>query len=280
VKFTELHLHHFKVLHLRSEPSADQPPVLVEFQARMADIKLNPQLFPMLGCGKGQRRFLFTSANRERRCERLDMMARTMAALGRHADLLSLSNGTRDKDGRCHPITELQLGKELRIGGGADDGFMPAHDTTGMRAMRSALRDLDDGGLISRAQPKVQYCAEGLGGCGRSIPRGGTCECGRRHLWRWKSFPTVITVSKKAFEVVGLLEELEAAQEYRYEQQRAGIDGPQPEKDVRVWREQKRIVRAQAMAAKRAQIETHHDPKLVAFQKAQLERLQPEKKLE
>jgi len=276
MKLTELHLHHFKVLHLRQVPSADQPPVLVEFQARCANIQLNPQQFPMLGCGKGQRRFLFTSANRERRRERLRMMARVGAALGRHTDLLSLSNGSRDKDGRCHPITELQLGKELGIGG-FDGGLMPEHDTTGMRAMRSALRDLDDGGLLSRAQPKVQYCAESAGGCGRKVPRGGTCSCGRRNLWRWKSFPSVITIAKKFFEVLGLLEELEAAQEYRYEQQRAGIDGPQPEKDVRVWREQKRIVRAQALAAKRAQIETHHDPKLVAFQKAQLERLEGKK---
>lgn len=277
MRLTELQIHRFNILLLGRDIVPEQPAVLVEYQAAWAQLITDPQLFPMLGCGKGQKRLLFTSPNRERRIERLTMIARVMSVVGAHTDLLSLSNGKRI-NGRCHPITELQIGRELGLEIAGADGPAIDHDTKGMRAVRAAIRDIDDGGLISREQPKMQYCSEAEGGCGKKIPRGGTCNCGRRDKWRWRSFPTIITTSKRAFEVVGLLEALEEAQERRYEQVQAGQVGPQPEKDVRVVREQQRIVRAQALAAKRAQLEGHHDPRLVAYQKAQLDRL--EKKIE
>jgi hypothetical protein len=241
----------------------DQPAVLLEFQAGCANIISNPQQFPMLGCGKGQKRFLFTCRNRERRRERLTMMARAGAVLGAHTDLLSLSNGKRI-NGVCHPMTEVQIARELGIAPAAGEAL--EHDSTGMRALRSALRDLDDGGLISRQQPKMQYCDESAGGCGDKVPKGGTCGCGRRWFWKWRAFPTIITISKKWFDVLGLLAELEKAQGRRYGELQ---DGPEPERNVRIEREERRIAFAQAQAAKRVGI----DPRRESREKERLERL-------
>lgn len=270
MKLTALHRHRIELLKLGRELRPEQPPVLVEFQTACANIVLNPQMFPMLGCGKHQARRLFTSRNRERRRERLIMMGKTLSALGAHADLLTLSDGQRI-DGECKPITELQLGRELGIAGAGDVDL--EHDTTGMRAMRSALRDLDDGELISRKQPKIQYCSASAGGCGKKIPRGGTCKCGRRRFWRWRALPTIITIQKLAFDAMGLREQLEEQQAQRWDDIQRGKIGPEPDRDIRAERAQRRLACGQRRAAAAAGIETQHDPELVAKQQQQLERL-------
>jgi hypothetical protein len=266
MKLTALHHHRLAVLQLGRDVRAGQPAVLVEFQTACANIVSNPQWFPMLGCGKHQRRRLFTSANRERRRERLLMMSRVLSVVGAHADLLTLSDGQR-VGGECKPITELQLGRELGIEAAAGDELV--HDTTGMRAMRSALRDLGDGGLVSRVQPRTQYCSAGSGGCGRSIPRGGTCKCGRRQAWRWRSHATIITIQKEAFSAMGLLEQLEEQQGQRYADIQAGKVGPEPIVDVRLQRERRKVLRAQHRRTESAR---------GAEQAAQLARLYPDEK--
>jgi len=265
MKLTGLHRHRIELLKLGRTVRPQQPPVLVEFQTACANIVSNPQMFPMLGCGKHQRRRLFTSPDRERRRERLLMMSRVLSVVGAHADLLTLSDGRR-VNGECKPVTELQLGAELGIDAGDVD---LSHDTRGMRAMRSALRDLDDGQLVSRRQPRIQYCSAGAGGCGRSVRRGGTCRCGRRHLWRWRSQATVITIQKRAFEAMGLRPVLEEQQRQRYQDLQKGKIGPDPEADVRVLRERRRVLRAQH---RRRELATAAD------QAEQLGRLFPDEK--
>jgi hypothetical protein len=279
MKLTALHRHRIDVLKLGRTVVPTQPPVLVEFQTACANIELNPQMFPMLGCGKHQKRRLFTSRNRERRRERLRMMARTMAVLGGHADLLTLSDGRR-VDGVCKPITELQIGRELGIEVDDLGDDHDAHDAKGMRAMRSALRDLDDGELISRKQPKVQYCSAAAGGCGKDIPRGRSCKCGRRHCWRWRSLPTVITIQSRAFEAMGLGEQLADEQAQRYADIQAGKVGPEPERDIRAERLQRHHATRQRRAAAAAGIESTRDPDVAARQREQLARLYGEKQRE
>jgi hypothetical protein len=275
MRLTALHRHRIELLQLGREVRPKQPPVLVEFQTACANIVNNPQMFPMLGCGKHQSRRLFTSRSRERRRERLLMMSKVLAVVGAHADLLSLSDGER-VNGECKPITERQLGKEVGIAAaGAEQ--LPAHDTREMRAMRSALRDLEDGELVSRAQPKIQYCSQAIGGCGRKVERGRTCKCGRRHLWRWRSLPTIITIQKRAFEAMGLGEQLEQQQKQRYEDVQRGKVGPEPEVDIRAQRLQRRLACTQRRAAAATGIETRTDPEIAAKLAAQLDRMFREK---
>jgi len=268
MKLTAVHQHRLSVLQLGRELVAEQPPVLVELQTAAALIETNPQMFPTLGCGP-ERTHSFTCTSRERRLERRRMMARELSVLAAHSDLLTLSNGERI-NGECKPITERQLGAELGIAPAGDED-LPDHDSTGMRAMRSGLRDLDDGGFISRAQPKVHYCAESIGGCGKKVPRGGTCKCGRRHLWRWRSLPTIITLQRACFEAFGLLEKLREQQAKRYEEQQAA--GPTAKRDIIQEREQRRRMRHHHRRTAAAGIESSHDPELVARQHEQLERI-------
>jgi hypothetical protein len=129
-------------------------------------------------------------------------------------------------------------------------------------------------------QPKIQYCAAKIGGCGKKIQRGGTCKCGRRHLWRWRSLPTIITVQKLAFEAMGLRELLEAQQAQRYADDQAGKVGPEPERDIRRERDQRRRIRAQHRRTSAAGIESRHDPELAVSQEERLARLYREKKRE
>jgi hypothetical protein len=275
MKLTALHQHRFGVLQLGVPVNAGKPSVLVEAQAASALIETNPQMFPMLGCGKHQRRRLFTSRDRERRPERLRTCSRVMAVVLGHADMLTLSDGQR-VDGECKPITELQLGREL----GIEDTKLD-HDTTGMRAMRSALRDLDDAELVSRAQPKIQYCAAAAGGCGKKIPRGRSCKCGRRQCWRWRSLPTIITVKKSFFAAVGLLEQLEDQQAQRYRDQQLGKVGPEPERNILLERDQRRRMRQQHQRDEGAGLEEHQrDPDWIAASQERIERMYREKKRE
>jgi len=277
MKLTALHQHRFGVLQLGRKVRPQQPSALVELQAAAATIVTNPQMFPMLGCGKHQKRRLFTSPNRERRRERLLMCARYLSVLAAHADLQTLSAGQR-VDGECKAITELQIAAELGIK--VDAGDELTHDSRGLRAMRSAARDLEDAELISRRQPKIQYCSAGAGGCGKKIPRGRTCACGRRHAWRWRALPSINTIQKRTFEAFGLRELLEDQQADRYAAAGAGHVGPEPERDIRKERLQRRAARHQAAAAAATGIETHHDPDVVARQLERMERLYGEKKRE
>jgi len=278
MKLTALHQHRFGVLKLGVPVNAGKPSVLVEAQAASALIETNPQMFPMLGCGKHQRRRLFTSRDRERRPERLRTCARVMGVVLGHADMLTLSDGQR-VDGECKPITELQIGRELGIE--VDAGAELEHDSTGMRAMRAALRDLDDAELVSRVQPKIQYCSASAGGCGKKVPRGGTCKCHRRQCWRWRSLPTIITVRKSYFAAVGLLEQLKEQQEKRYADEQLGKVGPEPERNILLERDQRRRIRRQRERDEGAGLEEHQrDPDWIAASQERIERMYREKKRE
>lgn len=241
------------------------PPGLIELATSCALIITNPKMFPTLGCGKEQKRYLYTSPNRERRAERLETVARLMAVLALASDLLSLSDGRR-VGGVCHPLTELQIAELLGLGKIED----LEHDTTGMRAIRSAAQDAESAGFITRKQPKVRYCNAGDGGCGRKVsPKTRTCRCGRRECWRYRSLPTIITITKEALEAFGVREAIEKEQGERYADQQAGLVGPRPDKDVRLERELSRINHAQQLAAKRVRI----DPEQEDHERRRLERL-------
>lgn len=260
--------------------------MLLQFQAECAQIITDPHRFPALGNGRGQRR-LFTSRQRYKRCRpRREMHAKILAALARHMDLLTMRDGpTRnDRRGSCNAMTEEQLARDA----GAlfescsvkDRQEREAHDATGMRAFRSGLRDLEDAGLIKRDQPKTQYCSN----CGDTIdPARGkhVCECGGGvrdadgvpEHWRWMSYPTVITLTVAAFEMVGLAEALEDARKYAYDEKQKEKLGPEPIVDVRVERAKRWVVQAQQLAAKRARLDADADARRAKKAQEQLDRL-------
>jgi hypothetical protein len=255
VKLTDLHRHRFALLELPKPLVSSQPSPLVELQAAAAQIVTDPQLFPELGNAGGVQRQLFTSPRRLRRCKsRRKAHAQILSVLAKHTDVLTLRDGPTKKGGACAPLTERQLGEMTGIAK-TDPRDPEHHDWRGMRAFRAALRDLRDALWIKRHQPRVQYCSR----CFEEMPRGrDVCDCGivrgtpsAQAHWAWKSYPTIITLTKQCFQRFGLLEALENYQAKEYERRK----NPPPEQivaDIRLVREQQKVFQAVQLAAKRA----------------------------
>ena len=236
---------------------SSQPSPLVELQTAAALIVTNPQMFPELGNAGGVQRQLFTSPRRLRRCRsRRKAHAQILSVLAKHTDVLTLRDGPTQKGGACAPLTERQLG-ELTGLAKADPRAPEHHDWRGMRALRAALRDLEDGLHVKRHQPRAQYCSR----CDAELPRTrDVCGCGivrgtpsAQAHWRWKSYATVITLTKECFKRFGLLEPLEKYQAEEYERRKNRQPPPeQAVADIRLAREQQKVFQAVALAAKRA----------------------------
>jgi len=255
VKLTDLHRHRFALLELPKPAVPSQPSPLVELQAAAALMITDPQLFPELGNAGGVQRQLFTSPRRKVRCKsRRKAHAQIVSVLAKHTDVLTLRDGPTKKSGACAPLTERQLGEMTGLAKGDDPEH---HDWRGMRALRAALRDLEDGLHVKRHQPRVQYC----GRCGEEMSKGrDVCSCGivrgtpsADAHWRWKSYPTIITLTKQCFQRFGLLEALEKYQAEEYERRKNRQPPPEPVvADIRSLRVQQKIFQATALAAKRA----------------------------
>jgi hypothetical protein len=257
LKLTDLHRHRFAVIGLPKPPVSSQPSPLLELQAAAALIVTNPQLFPELGNAGGVQRQLFTSPRRLRRCKsRRKAHAQILSVLAKHTDVLTLRDGPTRPGGACAPLTERQLG-ELTGLAKPDRRDPDHHDWRGMRALRAALRDLEDGFHVKRHQPRVQYCSR----CSEELPRTrDVCSCGivrgtesAKQRWRWKAYATVITLTKECFKRFGLLEALETYQAAEYERRKNGTPAPEVAvADIRAVREQQKVFQATALAAKRA----------------------------
>jgi hypothetical protein len=260
VKLTDLHTHRFAVLGLPKPPVASQPSPLVELQAAAALIVTNPQMFPELGNAGGVQRQLFMEPHRLRRCKsRRKAHAQVLSVVAKHTDVLTLRDGPTKKGGACAPLTERQLGEMTGIAK-TDPRDPEHHDWRGMRKVRAVLRELEEAFWIKRHQPRVQYC----GRCFEEMPKGkDVCGCGivrgtpsAKAHWRWKSYPTVITLTKQVFQRFGLLEALEQYQRAEYERRK----NPPPEQivaDIRLVREQQKVFQAVQLAAKRAGLQTN-----------------------
>ncbi len=258
MKLTDLHTHRFALLELPKPIVPSQPSPLVELQAAAALIVTNPQMFPELGNAGGVQRQLFTSPRRLRRCRsRRKAHAQIISVLAKHADVLTLRDGPTMKGNVCKPLTERQLGEMTGLAK-TDPRDPEHHDWRGMRAFRAALRELEEGFHITRHQPRVQYCSR----CDEELPRSkDVCDCGivrgtetAKNHWRWKSYPTIIALTKECFKRFGLLDALEKFQAEEYERRK----NPKPLTveetiaDIRVLREQQKVFQAVALAAKRA----------------------------
>jgi hypothetical protein len=257
LRLTELHRHRFALLELPKPAVPSQPSPLVELQASAALIITNPQLFPELGNAGGVQRQLFTSPRRLRRCKsRRKAHAQILSVLAKHTDVLTLRDGPTKPGGACSPLTERQLGEMTGLAK-IDRRDPEHHDWRGMRALRAALRDLVDGLWVKRHQPRVQYCSR----CQEEIGRSKDfCDCGivrgtdtAKNWWRWKSYATVLTLTKQCFQRFGLLEALEKYQAEEYERRKnRQLPAEQVVADIRIAREQQKVFQATALAAKRA----------------------------
>lgn len=257
MKLTDLHRHRFALLELPRPLVSSQPSPLVELQTAAALMVTNPQLFPELGNAGGVQRQLFTSPRRKVRCKsRRKAHAQILSVIAKHTDVLTLRDGPTRPGGACAALTERQLG-ELTGLAKVDPRDPHHHDWRGMRSLRAALRDLEDGFHVKRHQPRVQYCSR----CDEELPRNrDVCSCGivrgtesAEAYWRWKAYATVITLTKECFKRFGLLEALEKFQTEEYERRKNRL--PPPEDlagDVRRERLQQKLFQATALAAKRA----------------------------
>lgn len=259
MKLTDLHRHRFAVLELPKPPVSSQPSPLVELQAAAALIVTNPQLFPELGNAGGVQRQLFTTPRRKVRCKsRLQKHAQLLSVIAKHTDVLTLRDGPTRPDGSCAALTERQLGEMTGIAK-VVKGDPDHHDAQGMRALRETLREQEEAFWLERYQPRVQYCRR----CKQDMPTGrDVCKCGivretesAKQWWKWKSFPTVIRLTKECFYRFGgqaLVDALKKYQEDEYERRKNPPPPEPPVADIKLLREQQKVFQFTQLAAKRA----------------------------
>jgi hypothetical protein len=194
--------------------------------------------FPELGNGKGQARFLFTSKDRERHLLRLEAMALVLMCLLSHMDLVTRRAGRRRRDGSCDAIRACKPYGKRAQGLRRRDAQTTIESETGLgrSAVERALSDLRAGEYVESFKRSKKYWHE---------PSG---------TWKHRGFPAIHIITKRCLERLGItlewLEEQAAAASKRQQ------EGPDPVVDVRAVRAQQRIVRQQALAAKRARLET------------------------
>lgn len=225
-------------LKLRKPVRENLPAVLLEAMAGCLQIVEERDRFPELGSGRGQERFQFTSSHRERDLRRLEAIALVGQCLLSHTDLVTLRSGKTRRDNSCDSI---RVALPRPRGGRAfvDRGAWSSMETeTGLTRTRlfDALRDGRDAGYWTSHQPRRSY--EGDDG---------------QELWR--GFPAVYQLSKLFFQRLGI--DLAWLEEQRQKASRRQREEPAPIVDIRLRRERQRVIRSQAMAAKRA---TAHRP--------------------
>jgi hypothetical protein len=241
-------------LRLRKPVRENLPAMLIEMMRACLQIVEERERFPELGSGKHQARALFTSPNRERDLRRLEACALVLMSIVSHLDLVTLRSGRRRRDGSCDAV---HTHAPRRRPGRPDPGRQPRWSSleleTGLHWQRTtrAIADLVAAKYLTAHQPRRGYDVDGER--------------------RWRGFPVVYQVTPLLVERLGIDRDWLADE--RKKAQHRQEHGPAPLVDVRLVRARARVIRAQARAARRAQLVTRHDPALVAFQKAQLERL-------
>lgn len=215
------------------------PAVVLEAMSACVLIVEEREKFPELGSGKGQPRNLFGERERERHLLRLEAIAKVLMCIISHMDLVTLRAGRRRPDGSCDAIRTHAPRRRA-------DGRMPSVPSiemeTGLRYHRvtRALSDLRDAGYITTHFPARDY---------RDEQTGET---------RYRGFPAVQTVTKTCLARLGV--DLVWLEEERRKAVERQEKGPEPLIDIRVVRERRRIIRAQALAAKRAQLGGRQPP--------------------
>lgn len=241
-------------LRLKKPTRENLPAVTLELMRGTLRIVEERDRFPELGSGKYQRRNLFTSPERERDLRRLEACALVLMSIVSHVDLVTLRSGRRRRDGSCDAVhTHGPRRRKGRAEPRRNPRWSSVELETGLhwKAISRALADLVAAKYLTRHQPRRQYDVDGEK--------------------RWRGFPVVYQLTPLVIERLGVdlawLKEEQRKALHRQEH------GPEPLVDIRLVRARARIIRAQAREARRAQLVTRHDPALVAYQKAQLERL-------
>lgn len=259
------HVNDLRVARLRlRRPGHEKLPKLIQNAVdACAQIVTKPELFPELGSGRGQKRFLFGQPNRERHLVRLEACAKVLACLVGHMDLVTQRAGKRRRDGSCDAIRTCRPYGKRAVGLQKRDAQTTIEKETGLgrSAVERAVRDLNAATYTTSHQPRKKYCT-----CNRLGCQG--CANGEK---RWRTFPMVRTVTKTALKRLGVdLGELDKqARLARLRQE----EGPKPTVDVRLLRERQRMVRGQAMAAKHAQLVSTRAERMVSSSAERIERL-------
>jgi hypothetical protein len=221
-------------------------PKLVEKSMAACDaIVLDRNRFPELGNGRGQRRFLFTQRNRERRSQRLEAIALVAKDVFFHMDVLSRRSGKTRSDGRksCDAVDVDQIAKETDL----------YH-----RRVERARADLISAGYFDWHQPIKEYDVTDADG----NPTGEKA---------WRAFAAVLTVQMLFFERLGIHRKdvLQMQQEvYDYR-----TIGPDPILDIRLQRERRRQERAMNHAEKLADLGRHNASRIVTASAARVAKL-------
>lgn len=240
-------------LKLRQPGFKKLPRLIRDGISACAQIVTALEKFPELGSGRGQRRFLFGHPNRERHLRRLEAIAKVLACLLSHMDLVTLRAGKRRRDGSCDAIRSSKPYGKRAKGLRRRDAQTSIEEETGMRprTIESALRDLRSAGYVTSHQPKRDYRVEGER--------------------RWRSFPVVNTVTKTCLGRLGVdLDELEKQRQLARVRQE---QGPRPIVDVRLVRERQRLIRGQAIAAKHADLTSSRAERMVKDSSARVDRM-------
>lgn len=194
-----------------------------------ARIVLERNKFPELGNGRGQRRFLFTSPDRERRIERLVAMCLVARSIALHMDVLTCRSGKTRRDGSCDAVDEQRMAEETGL--------------THYRMTR-AKRDLISAGFLEWHQEVKRYCTCDVHGC-QGLPRGLCPDGGER---RYRALPAILKVTMSFFVKLGItVKHVIELQKGTYEFRRSF---PSPILDVLLQRERRRAIAAQERAAK------------------------------
>lgn len=242
-------------LRLRKALRDDLPALNRAAIAAAALIVTERERFPELGSGKGQKRFLFTTRDRERHLRRLEAISLVLMCLLSHMDLVTLRAGRRRRDGSCDAVRTLRpRTRKGRKAPNGRDGQTTIESETGLRSssVERALRDLRSAGFITTHQPKKEYRD-------------------RADNKRWRSFPAVHTITRSCIVRLGI--DLAWLDQQARDAQGRQEQGPAPIVDVREVRERQRIVRAQAMAAKRSGIESKRADQMVKRSAERVDRL-------
>lgn len=203
---------------LRCAIPANLPALLLSAIERCDRVVLRRGEFPELGSGRGQKRFAFTSGGRERRSQRLEAISLVLQSVLLHTDLVTLRSGRRRRDNSCAAVTEDQIARETGL-----------H----LARVRRARRDLVDAGYLTKAQqPRRSY-----------IDAAGAMA--------WKAYAGVCQVTATLFVRLGI--SVRVLEDQRRQKRLLDETGPAPIIDIRARRARQQLVRAQAIAAKRAE---------------------------
>jgi hypothetical protein len=224
-------------LKLRVDIPEQLPAIVQDLLEACVLIVTERERFPELGSGRGQARFGFSDSMRERDLRRLETIALAAMSLILHMDLVTMRNGAPRRDNSCNSLRvarpRARKGRTLIPRG----SWRTMEDETGRSrsALFEALRDGRDAGYWESHQPKKSW----------------EDDQGDEH---WRSFPAVY-VLKKAFieRLLGKdrMADFEAQRQLASQRQREHYDPP-PIVDIRLRRARQRVIRAQALAAKRA----------------------------